>query len=97
MIFLDFFSIYCIQHCFIWRPSDSTVSEDAKIVLCADLSDKSGGASKRGKNRAHEFSVQRTANQEDHTGLHRQGRGRGRSQLWGKRPFIAKCHTAYSV
>ncbi len=28
---LDFFSMYCIQHCFICRPSDSTVSEDAGI------------------------------------------------------------------
>jgi hypothetical protein len=29
---LNFFSSkYCIQHCFIRRPSDSTVSEDAKI------------------------------------------------------------------
>ncbi len=26
-----FFSMYCIQHCFICRPSDSTVSEDAGI------------------------------------------------------------------
>ncbi len=26
---MDFFSLYCIQHCFICRPSDSTVSEDA--------------------------------------------------------------------
>jgi hypothetical protein len=25
-----FFSLYCIQHCFICRPSDSTVSEDAR-------------------------------------------------------------------
>ncbi len=25
------FSMYCIQHCFICRPSDSTVSEDAGI------------------------------------------------------------------
>jgi hypothetical protein len=23
--------MYCIQHCFIRRPSDSTVSEDARI------------------------------------------------------------------
>ncbi len=30
-IFLDFFFVYCIQHCFICRPSDSTVSEDAGI------------------------------------------------------------------
>ncbi len=30
--FLGFFySMYCIQHCFICRPSDSTVSEDAGI------------------------------------------------------------------
>ncbi len=31
--FLDFFflSMYCNQHCFICRPSDSTVSEDAGI------------------------------------------------------------------
>jgi hypothetical protein len=28
--FLDF-SMYCNQHCFICRPSDSTVSEDARI------------------------------------------------------------------
>jgi hypothetical protein len=28
--FLNFF-MYCIQHCFICRPSDSTVSEDAGI------------------------------------------------------------------
>jgi hypothetical protein len=28
---LDFFSMYCIQHCFICRPSDSTVPEDAGI------------------------------------------------------------------
>ncbi len=27
--FLGFFSLYCIQNCFICRPSDSTVSEDA--------------------------------------------------------------------
>ncbi len=26
-----FFSVYCIQHCFFCRPSDSTVSEDAGI------------------------------------------------------------------
>jgi hypothetical protein len=26
-----FSSIYCIQHCFICRPSDSTVLEDAGI------------------------------------------------------------------
>jgi hypothetical protein len=25
--------MYCIQHCFICRPSDSTVSEDAGIEL----------------------------------------------------------------
>jgi hypothetical protein len=31
-IYLDFFFfMYCIRHCFICRPSDSTVSEDAKI------------------------------------------------------------------
>ncbi len=29
--FLDFLSLYGIQHCFICRPSDSTVSEDARI------------------------------------------------------------------
>ncbi len=29
-IFLIFF-MYCIQHCFIGRPSDSTVSVDAGI------------------------------------------------------------------
>jgi hypothetical protein len=29
--FLGFFSMYCIQHCFICRLSDSTVSEDAGI------------------------------------------------------------------
>jgi hypothetical protein len=30
--FLDFFlSMYCIQHCFTCRTSDSTVSEDAGI------------------------------------------------------------------
>jgi hypothetical protein len=28
-----FFSLYCIQHCFIIRPSDSTVSEDAGMGL----------------------------------------------------------------
>jgi hypothetical protein len=28
---LDFFNMYFIQHCFICRPSDSTVSEDAEI------------------------------------------------------------------
>jgi hypothetical protein len=32
--FLDFsFFMYDIQHCFICRPSDATVSEDAGIVL----------------------------------------------------------------
>jgi hypothetical protein len=30
-VFGFFSSIYCIQHCFICRPSDSTVSEDAGI------------------------------------------------------------------
>jgi hypothetical protein len=30
-ILLDFFSMYCIQHCFICRPSDCTVPEDAGI------------------------------------------------------------------
>jgi hypothetical protein len=29
--FLGFFSMYCIQNCFICRPSDSTVSEDAAL------------------------------------------------------------------
>ncbi len=29
--FFGFFYMYCIQHCFICRPSDSTVSEDAGI------------------------------------------------------------------
>jgi hypothetical protein len=31
--FFGFFSLstYCIQHCFICRPSDSTLSEDAEI------------------------------------------------------------------
>jgi hypothetical protein len=29
--FLDFVSMYCIQHCFICRPSDFSVSEDAGI------------------------------------------------------------------
>jgi hypothetical protein len=29
--FLRIFSMYCIQQCFIGRPSDSTVSEDAGI------------------------------------------------------------------
>ncbi len=32
--FLDFFSMYRIQHCFICRPSDSTVSEDVKKLKC---------------------------------------------------------------
>jgi hypothetical protein len=27
------FSMYCIQHCFICRPSDSAVSEDTGIEL----------------------------------------------------------------
>jgi hypothetical protein len=31
--FLDFFPMYCVQHCFICRPSDSTVSEDAGMEL----------------------------------------------------------------
>jgi hypothetical protein len=32
IVFLNmFFSVYCIQHCFICRPSDSNVSEDAGI------------------------------------------------------------------
>jgi hypothetical protein len=31
--FLDFFPMYCVQHCFICRPSDSTVSENAGIEL----------------------------------------------------------------
>ncbi len=32
VIFCDFFgSMYCVQHCFICRPSDSTVSADAGI------------------------------------------------------------------
>jgi hypothetical protein len=26
-----FSSMYIVQHCFIWRPSDTTVSEDAGI------------------------------------------------------------------
>jgi hypothetical protein len=31
----DFFVfMYCIQHCFIRRPSDSSVSKDAGIVPC---------------------------------------------------------------
>ncbi len=29
--FFIFFSLDCFQHCFICRPSDSTVSEDAGI------------------------------------------------------------------
>jgi hypothetical protein len=29
--FFYFFSLYVIKHCFICRPSDSTVSEDAGI------------------------------------------------------------------
>ncbi len=29
--FFFFFYVYCIQHSFICRPSDSTVSEDAVI------------------------------------------------------------------
>jgi hypothetical protein len=29
--FCIFISMYCIQHCFICHPSDSTVSEDAGI------------------------------------------------------------------
>ncbi len=29
--FIGFFSMYCIQHCVICRPSDSTGSEDARI------------------------------------------------------------------
>ncbi len=29
-----YFPMYCIQHCFICRPSDSTVSEDAGIDYC---------------------------------------------------------------
>jgi hypothetical protein len=29
--FLSFLSVYVIQHCFICRPSDYTVSEDAGI------------------------------------------------------------------
>ncbi len=39
-IFLCFFflPVYCIQHCFIYRPSDSTVSEDAGIELTHFLS-----------------------------------------------------------
>ncbi len=31
--FLDFFPMYCVLHCFICRPSDSTVSKDAGIEL----------------------------------------------------------------
>jgi hypothetical protein len=30
-IFFSFLCRFCIQHCFICRPSDSTVSEDAGI------------------------------------------------------------------
>jgi hypothetical protein len=29
--FRFFFSVYCIQHCFICRPADFLVSEDAEI------------------------------------------------------------------
>jgi hypothetical protein len=29
-----YFPMYCIQHCFICRPSDSPVSEDAGIDYC---------------------------------------------------------------
>jgi hypothetical protein len=29
--FFYFFSMYCIQHCFVCRPPDFTVSEDAGI------------------------------------------------------------------
>ncbi len=32
--FFDFFSKYCIQHCFICRPSDSIVSEDPTQDCC---------------------------------------------------------------
>jgi hypothetical protein len=31
VIFPFFLLMYVIQHCFIWRPSDPTVSEDAGI------------------------------------------------------------------
>jgi hypothetical protein len=31
--FFDIFPMYCIQHCYICRPSYSTVSEDAGIEL----------------------------------------------------------------
>ncbi len=34
--FFLFFSSYYIQHCFIWRPSDSTVPMDAGIEPSAD-------------------------------------------------------------
>ncbi len=31
-IYFDFFSMYCIQHCFICRPSDFIVSEPRRIL-----------------------------------------------------------------
>ena len=53
----------------------------------ADLSYQSGGAPKRGQDRPDELRVQRAAEQEDHPGLHRQGRRRGRAQLRGECPI----------
>jgi hypothetical protein len=32
---LEFYVLYCIQHCFICRPSDSTVLEDAALRTVA--------------------------------------------------------------
>ncbi len=42
--FFFFFFLYFIQHCFVCRPSDSTVSEDAGIEPRAGIFKKSMGA-----------------------------------------------------
>ncbi len=48
-VFWIFFTIYCIQHCFICRPSDSTVSEDAgpRTVATLALADRRSNHSAR--------------------------------------------------
>jgi hypothetical protein len=92
--FFDFFKIYDIQHCFIRRPSDFTVSEDAGIeprtVATLTLTDRRSNHSTR--------SYLHSARSHSHSARSHPHSARSRPQL-GNRPscFFLVCYKQEQV
>ena len=57
-------------------PSSSMLSPITQISFLEGLPDESRGPSQRRQNRSHELDLQREAVEEDHQGVHREGRQR---------------------